>query len=207
MKKFTTPLFAALLGFSSFASAATVIFNDETAITETAQQYFVNPPMTPIDVNDYQSSEGVSFTLDVAGDYSYDGSSVAFFEGLTFKIDDYTLAEWSDQTENFVELDNPVYGEDYNYYSFSKTFEADSVIGTTTFGEIWEMAAADGEIQISWLNSEEVDDLTNPSGSNLYDYVKYDFSYVSAVPEPSTYTLMLAGLGLVGFMANRRRKA
>lgn len=29
---------------------------------------------------------------------------------------------------------------------------------------------------------------------------------VSVVPEPSTYALMLGGLGLVGFMANRRRK-
>jgi hypothetical protein len=30
---------------------------------------------------------------------------------------------------------------------------------------------------------------------------------VAAIPEPSTYALMLAGLGFVGFVANRRRKA
>jgi hypothetical protein len=29
---------------------------------------------------------------------------------------------------------------------------------------------------------------------------------VAAIPEPSTYALMLAGLGLVGFVAHRRRK-
>jgi len=32
------------------------------------------------------------------------------------------------------------------------------------------------------------------------------YGAVSAVPEPSTYALMLSGLGLVGFMAARRRK-
>lgn len=31
--------------------------------------------------------------------------------------------------------------------------------------------------------------------------------FVSAVPEPETYAMLLAGLGLVGFMARRRRKA
>jgi hypothetical protein len=33
------------------------------------------------------------------------------------------------------------------------------------------------------------------------------FGITAAVPEPSTYALMLAGLGFVGFVANRRRKA
>ena len=58
--------------------------------------------------------------------------------------------------------------------------------------------------------------LTNKGSANLFgavDNIEFDnLTYtttmaVSPVPEPSTYALMLGGLGMVGFMAYRRRKA
>lgn len=43
-------------------------------------------------------------------------------------------------------------------------------------------------------------------GPNYSVWIDGVDSAVSAVPEPSTYALMLGGLGFVGFMASRRRK-
>lgn len=33
-----------------------------------------------------------------------------------------------------------------------------------------------------------------------------NFTYISAVPEPETYTMLLTGLGLLGFMAHRKKE-
>jgi hypothetical protein len=33
-----------------------------------------------------------------------------------------------------------------------------------------------------------------------------DQLYLQPIPEPETYAMMLAGLGLIGFVANRRRR-
>ncbi len=47
-----------------------------------------------------------------------------------------------------------------------------------------------------------------PNGGYSYDHLNIDVVTTAApVPEPETYALMLAGLGLVGFAARRRRAA
>lgn len=43
------------------------------------------------------------------------------------------------------------------------------------------------------------------TNSNQQDFLVASVSSVSPVPEPNTYALMIAGLGLIGFTASRRR--
>ena len=43
----------------------------------------------------------------------------------------------------------------------------------------------------------------NPAGLR----VEFDSSSVTAVPEPETYAMLIAGMGLVGFVARRRKQA
>jgi hypothetical protein len=50
-------------------------------------------------------------------------------------------------------------------------------------------------------------DLGNPAGKVLIDDLNLAVVSVTAVPEPSTYAMLLAGLGVVGAIVKRRRRS
>ncbi|MBV9892413.1 MAG: PEP-CTERM sorting domain-containing protein [Rhizobacter sp.] len=76
---------------------------------------------------------------------------------------------------------------------------AGSYTGAFLFDDQALVAGQTGSWRIDWINKGE----QNPSYSNLTLFAR-DIM-VTSVPEPETYALMLAGLGIMGFIARRRR--
>jgi hypothetical protein len=70
--------------------------------------------------------------------------------------------------------------------------------GAFLFSDLALVAGQTGTWQIDWVNNGD----QNPSYSNLTLFAR---DITDPVPEPETYALMLAGLGIMGFIAKRRR--
>ncbi|WP_229215397.1 choice-of-anchor E domain-containing protein [Duganella sp. CY15W] len=58
----------------------------------------------------------------------------------------------------------------------------------------------------SW-GSLENGNQVNAIPTQIDTYAKVTYTYITAVPEPETYAMLLAGLGLVGVVARRRKSA
>lgn len=189
-----------LVGFSGLVQAApalTEIASDKTDITVAGQSYDSTTSATFFQSGlPLSAIRNVFVTFDVQGDYDY-VSSASDFESLNFSIEGFAV-DLNRNTISVAEANRLNLG---NYYHLSGSFEIEQ--------SLWNSIAADNILNISWQNTNAVGNIedVDPQFSASGDYVKYTVSgQVSAVPEPSTYALMLAGLGLVGFMANRRRK-
>jgi hypothetical protein len=47
--------------------------------------------------------------------------------------------------------------------------------------------------------------MSNASGGMEVDHLQYGAAIAGAIPEPETYAMLLAGIGVLGFTARRRR--
>lgn len=102
-----------------------------------------------------------------------------------------TTGTWSLTTDQDATFDL-VFAMHAGGYSGAFLFDDQATMANQLNANTW---------QILWLNNGD----QVPDFSNLTLFTRDVVT--TPVPEPSTYALMLASLGVVGFMARRRRRA
>lgn len=121
-------------------------------------------------------SEGTAASLDLRGDGSQNMTAPAGYHAYTW---------WGQYTESVYQVDSSAH--------FSITLDNVTVgknsIGLSTY--------------FGWTTPDQAH-TTNEYG-NYSTFLTSDDSPMAAVPEPETYAMLLAGLGLMGFAARRRK--
>jgi len=143
------------------------------------------------------------------------GEFGAFTDSYTFSIQSGTEADLSANVGSKYSLSFAnivLFGVDLTNVSLTGLVNVNGVQTTTSFGlfnlgknntfslEASNLTAGDYSLNISGISA-----LTSGVFKSKYSG---DVSLiVTAVPEPETYSMMLAGLGLMGFVARRKLKA
>lgn len=174
-------LAAAILAVSGIASAATYDLSEMVGSNGS-----VNNQFTVDDAVYAFTSNGDDFySFSDTFDFTYSWTSTGDFSAIAFSTAGTDIANFSS-----VEITN---------------------VATGNVGYFASFATADIVIDGSQLNLNPGEEysmvLTGYSHTATGSQYTLNASPIAAVPEASTIGMMLGGLGLVGFMANRRRKA
>jgi len=109
----------------------------------------------------------------------------------------YPAYVWTYESGSF-NFDNAIhaFGFDYgSYYNSTATVALNGYAASTTNGGFFGIIDTNAFSTVQYTADY----------ANLFDNVTYSTSITSAVPEPETYAMMLAGLGLIGAIARRRK--
>lgn len=167
-------------------------------------------------VHDYTASPGVTFGIDVlAQQVSFFGQDVT--RDLVLELRDYDNAgnglPYTSVWYTVGTLDASVEG----WQHFSVTIDDTSAIGLPSGWGGYGAEQADGTPYLpedrtfaSVLAGVDEIAFTTYKPGFMYGFTDFDVAVdnitVSPVPEPGTYAMMLAGLGVVGAIARRRRQ-
>lgn len=198
MKFLQTTLTASLLAIAVNSNAAVIDFNDGTNGSA---------------IGSFYSSQGVTFS-NAAWDSFVSPDEASVGAGglkLVSIIDEYVNKSNNPIVASFSSAINAfsIYG--LNVGENGARIEAyDQSGGLLGFDEAFGVSTGvDNHPFLSVSSSSDIYSihLFQPASAITEGMLWDNMSYtISAVPEPSTYALMLGGLGLVGFMATRRKK-
>jgi len=144
------------------------------------------------------------FTSVDTGNNTLSKLSIDFFVGQATDIDfkfgldgGYGAAVYLNDTLVTERIEDLWWKGNYNHSDVINTNFGTSSAGSYSLDVYW----AEG-----WNSGPQSAQFTLDGGDNWLKLSVSNLESVSAVPEPSTYALMLGSLGLIGFMAARRRK-
>ncbi|MXO85822.1 PEPxxWA-CTERM sorting domain-containing protein [Altererythrobacter aurantiacus] len=210
LKILAVPALLAATGLASAASAATIIDCTGTSCVNTDENVILNDgtDQTVVTGETNQSATGVTFTsstdlLDVNNGQSSLTATDGLLNSLSFQLEDGATF----QTASFNLA--PLTGNNAN--------EATSVIFTFSTGEMQEFALSGNGNNFFGVTADPGEALTGisfttlPGGNGIDSFRQLRLGGIAttptgAVPEPSTWALMLLGFGFVGGAMRARKQ-
>ena len=157
-----------------------------TAFSDTPIRY-ISTSKSSLDLADNQTLSALSFFSAVDTHLS----AVAMAQGAN---DGVTASSGAAYVANGTAL-----GANFNWQNRSTAGSSAAAVGESQNVYFYEGVAFPG------TNRATVTQFGNANGVASFSYSEGILTYTAPVPEPETYALMLAGLGLIGAIARRRK--
>lgn len=205
---------AALLFAASSAHAELTTFTSQSAYlaatTGTSVDNFEDLTLDPFDGPVTRAAGGIGYTASV-------GPTSNLFYGASDDLTDYWLTTNNrTDTVTFNGFSSSIAGAGGFFFGsdvlgFSAPASSITITATDSAGATlsYTIDAPSLNSFVGFVSSASLTSLSFSVGDQIgvWPTVNDLHLSVSAVPEPGTYAMLLAGLGMVGFAARRRRKA